>query len=82
MRIESSAAVASSSNSQQGNSAWNHAGTWEEKDKSAWARDRLKEQILAGFAFTDEARKVSVKASSIIQCDGDAKVRPYCSESH
>lgn len=84
MRIESSTAAgaAASSNSQQGNSAWNHAGTWEEKDKSVWARDRLKELVLAGFEFTDDTRKVSIKANSIVECDGDAKVRSCCFETH
>lgn len=47
----------------------------EEKDKSEWARERLKELVLTSFSFVDGAHKVSIKANSIVRCDGDAKVR-------
>eukprot|EP00293_Proteomonas_sulcata_P003642 CAMPEP_0184326760 /NCGR_PEP_ID=MMETSP1049-20130417/142732_1 /TAXON_ID=77928 /ORGANISM="Proteomonas sulcata, Strain CCMP704" /LENGTH=223 /DNA_ID=CAMNT_0026648971 /DNA_START=513 /DNA_END=1185 /DNA_ORIENTATION=- len=42
----------------QGESSWNSAGTWEEKDFSKWATERLKELITeiqtpGGLQFTD-----------------------------
>uniref|UniRef100_K3WL21 Activator of Hsp90 ATPase AHSA1-like N-terminal domain-containing protein n=1 Tax=Globisporangium ultimum (strain ATCC 200006 / CBS 805.95 / DAOM BR144) TaxID=431595 RepID=K3WL21_GLOUD len=75
VRIESTAGVAAPT--QQGNSVWNSAGTWEEKDKSEWARARLKERILDSFSFVDGAHKVSIKANSIVKCDGEAKVLSF-----
>ncbi|KAF1336744.1 Activator of 90 kda heat shock protein atpase 1, partial [Globisporangium splendens] len=71
VRIESTASVAAPT---QGNSVWNSAGTWEEKDKSVWARERLKELILDSFSFVDGSHKVSIKANSIVKCDGEAKI--------
>ncbi|GAB9473092.1 Activator of 90 kda heat shock protein atpase 1 [Globisporangium polare] len=71
VRIENSA---TSTTASTGNSVWNSAGTWEEKDKSEWARERLKELVLSSFSFVDGAHKVSIKANSIVRCDGDAKV--------
>lgn len=47
----------------------------EERDKSEWARERLKQLVLESFAFEDGTRKLAVKANSIVRCDGDAKVR-------
>jgi hypothetical protein len=35
----------------------------------------LKERILDSFSFVDGAHKVSIKANSIVKCDGEAKVR-------
>lgn len=46
----------------------------EERDKSEWARERLKQLILESFAFEDGDHKLSIKANSIVTCDGDAKV--------
>ncbi|TYZ57124.1 hypothetical protein PybrP1_009530 [[Pythium] brassicae (nom. inval.)] len=57
-----------------GNSAWNAAGTWEERDRSAWARERLKLLVLTDFRFEDAALGVAVAATSISRCEGDAKV--------
>ncbi|CAI5735175.1 unnamed protein product [Hyaloperonospora brassicae] len=55
-------------------SAWNSAGTWEERDKSEWARERLKHHILTSFSFDGGAEGLCVKATSIVRCDGEAKV--------
>lgn len=49
----------------------------EEKDKSKWACERLKELVLSSFSFVDGTHKVSIKANSIVRCDGDAKVRVF-----
>ncbi|TDH74200.1 uncharacterized protein CCR75_001175 [Bremia lactucae] len=70
-RIDNNEAVAATSDS---TSVWNSAGTWEERDKSEWARERLKHHILASFSYEDEAQGLSVKATSFVKCDGEAKV--------
>ncbi|KAG7366675.1 activator of Hsp90 ATPase [Nitzschia inconspicua] len=41
-----SAATTNASAAKQGTSAWNQAGTWEEKDVSQWAKDTLTKAIL------------------------------------
>jgi activator of HSP90 ATPase len=46
----------------------------EERDKSEWARERLRQHILDSFAFTDDALSLSIKATSVVRCDGDAKI--------
>ena len=51
----------------------------EERDKSGWARERLKHHILTSFSFDDEAEGLGVKATSIVRCDGEAKVRTWWS---
>ncbi|KAJ0396365.1 hypothetical protein P43SY_007459 [Pythium insidiosum] len=71
VRIETSGETSSAA---AAGSAWNAAGTWEERDKSEWARDSLKQQILDGFAFTNDQLRVAVKARSVVRCNGDAKV--------
>ena len=38
---------ASTETTEKGVSAWNSAGTWEEKDVTSWARESLKKSILA-----------------------------------
>ena len=45
-KIESApSAPVEASESNKGTSAWNKAGTWEERDVAAWAKDSLKEQL-------------------------------------
>ncbi|OWY90973.1 hypothetical protein PHMEG_00040643 [Phytophthora megakarya] len=74
VRIDSSAAVTAPVQRSDSTSVWNSAGTWEERDKSEWARDRLKHHILTSFSVEDEAQGLSIKATSIVRCDGEAKV--------
>ncbi|CAH0483113.1 unnamed protein product [Peronospora belbahrii] len=71
MRIDESMAVVHRSDTR---SVWNSAGTWEERDKSEWARARLKHHILTSFGFEDETLGLVIKATSIVHCNGDAKV--------
>ncbi|TMW57250.1 hypothetical protein Poli38472_003175 [Pythium oligandrum] len=71
VRIDPTAAATAS---QGEGSAWNAAGTWEERDKSEWARDRLKYHILTSFTFSNDALDVKITASAIDKCEGDAKV--------
>ncbi|KAF1772284.1 Activator of Hsp90 ATPase, N-terminal [Phytophthora cactorum] len=49
VRIDNAAAVAAPVSRSDSSSVWNSAGTWEERDKSEWARERLKHHILASF---------------------------------
>ncbi|KAJ0397086.1 hypothetical protein ATCC90586_001884 [Pythium insidiosum] len=64
VRIETSGETSSAA---AGGSAWNAAGTWEERDKSEWARDSLKQHILDRFAFTNDQLRVAVKARSVFE---------------
>jgi tetratricopeptide (TPR) repeat protein len=50
-------------------SAWNSAGTFEEKDKSEWAKERLKELLLA---VTVDAGTISV--TKVEKVEGDASI--------
>ncbi|KAH7476219.1 hypothetical protein PRIC1_000231 [Phytophthora ramorum] len=74
VRIDHSAAVTAPVHRSDSSSVWNAAGTWEERDKSEWARERLKHHILTAFSFEDEAQGLSIKATSIVRCDGEAKI--------
>ncbi|KAG1687967.1 hypothetical protein DVH05_004486 [Phytophthora capsici] len=73
-RIDNATAVAAPVSRSDSSSVWNSAGTWEERDKSEWARERLKHHILTSFSFEDEAQGLSIKATSIVKCDGEAKL--------
>ncbi|KDO24418.1 hypothetical protein SPRG_09808 [Saprolegnia parasitica CBS 223.65] len=55
-------------------SAWNAGGTWEEVDKSEWAREALKRHILDGFAFDDALHRLRVVATDIATCTGETKI--------
>ncbi|POM72971.1 LOW QUALITY PROTEIN: Hypothetical protein PHPALM_10231 [Phytophthora palmivora] len=74
VRIDSDAAVTAPVHRTDSRSVWNSAGTWEERDKSEWARERLKHHILTSFSVEDEAQGLSIKATSIVKCDGEAKI--------
>lgn len=52
-------------------SEWNKAGTWEEVDRSAWAKGRLKELVLATVA---ESPYGQIRVGTV-DIDGDATVR-------
>lgn len=57
--------------STEGASAWNAAGTWEEKDVSSWAHKTIKTMLKEiEFAFTDGSATVK----SVSKCEGDATV--------
>ncbi|CEG45713.1 hypothetical protein F443_01076 [Plasmopara halstedii] len=71
MRIDNVVATVPNNDS---SSVWNSAGTWEERDKSEWARERLKFHILASFRVEDEAQGFDIKVTSFERCDGEAKV--------
>ncbi|KAF0774366.1 hypothetical protein AaE_001934 [Aphanomyces astaci] len=55
-------------------SAWNQGGTWEEINKSQWAKESLKRFILEEFQIVDAATGWNVRATTIVKCDGDAKL--------
>jgi tetratricopeptide (TPR) repeat protein len=52
-------------------SAWNHAGTWEEKDTSEWCRERLKYRLKETKAETGPAVAV---VTSVDDMTGEASV--------
>lgn len=62
-------------NGKSNTSAWNKAGTWEERDLSKWAKDSLKE-CLVGKKFTLDDSSPAPGATATItklsKCDGHA----------
>lgn len=54
-------------------SAWNSAGTWEEKDTSDWCQARLKE-ILKATVTEEDCSSLVVKVSELKDVSGDASV--------
>lgn len=52
-------------------SVWNSAGTWEERDVSAWAKERL-QALLLSVELEEAGTKITVK--SVTKCTGDARV--------
>ncbi len=53
-------------------SAWNSAGTWEDKDKTKWAKARLKELLLDVKIENGEASSCVVK--KVEKLEGDASI--------
>mmetsp|Transcript_498 Transcript_498/g.550 ORF Transcript_498/g.550 Transcript_498/m.550 type:complete len:199 (+) Transcript_498:114-710(+) len=53
-------------------SAWNRMGTWEEKDYSKWARDRLKELLLEMECPVFSTGEL--KISDVVTAEGDATI--------
>jgi len=54
-------------------SAWNSAGTWEEKDTSNWCQGRLKD-ILNETVAEEDGSSLIVKVSELKEVSGDASV--------
>ncbi|OQR81139.1 hypothetical protein ACHHYP_16733 [Achlya hypogyna] len=55
-------------------SAWNAGGTWEEIDKSEWARAALTRHILDGFKFDDAKYGLHITATDVVTCSGETKL--------
>eukprot|EP00747_Dinoflagellata_sp_TGD_P033122 gnl/TRDRNA2_/TRDRNA2_136404_c0_seq1.p1 gnl/TRDRNA2_/TRDRNA2_136404_c0~~gnl/TRDRNA2_/TRDRNA2_136404_c0_seq1.p1 ORF type:complete len:383 (-),score=111.54 gnl/TRDRNA2_/TRDRNA2_136404_c0_seq1:58-1206(-) len=62
-------------------SEWNEAGTWEEKDMTPWAKDKLKELLLAATARSPSVRlpsgetaAVSASVTEVSSLTGDAQI--------
>ena len=63
-------------------SAWNHAGTFEEKDMSVWARDRLTsllQEAKLGIEATGTGDSIlsgaiHLSVTSVKSCEGDAEI--------
>ncbi|KAJ8564579.1 hypothetical protein K7X08_001039 [Anisodus acutangulus] len=51
-------------------SAWNRAGTWEEKNLNKWANDRIKELLISVGSLEYSGGKAEV--SEVTRCSGDA----------
>ncbi|KAK6941186.1 Activator of Hsp90 ATPase, N-terminal [Dillenia turbinata] len=51
-------------------SAWNHAGTWEEKNLNKWASDRMKELLVSMDSLEFSGGKADV--TDVTKCVGDA----------
>eukprot|EP00053_Salpingoeca_punica_P004234 m.48023 g.48023 ORF g.48023 m.48023 type:complete len:146 (-) comp12692_c0_seq2:199-636(-) len=53
-------------------SVWNSAGTWEEKDMSAWMNGKLKQLLVGLQAQADNG--VAVESTKVVKCEGEARV--------
>mmetsp|Transcript_22060 Transcript_22060/g.33953 ORF Transcript_22060/g.33953 Transcript_22060/m.33953 type:complete len:431 (+) Transcript_22060:105-1397(+) len=72
-RLEEAPANAIPKAAPEGASAWNKAGTWEEKDVSAWATDTLKAALLTtAYTLPDGSPDAGAVASivKVDKCDG------------
>ena len=66
---------ASATPSKDGASAWNQAGTWEEKDVTKWATESLKDKVMiTTFALpaSSPAPNALVSVTKVSKCDGHA----------
>ncbi|CAK4678434.1 hypothetical protein LEN26_012424 [Aphanomyces euteiches] len=55
-------------------SAWNQGGTWEEINKTQWAQEALRRHILETYSVSDAKSGWEIRATTIVKCDGDAKL--------
>lgn len=62
--------TAAASNNHHLGSAWNKAGTWEEKNLNKWATERIKELVLSMGTLEFSSGKAEV--SEVSRCTGDA----------
>lgn len=67
----------SSTDEKKAVSAWNTAGTWEEKDVTTWARDELKSKLLSTvYTLPDSSPSPGsiARVSKVKKCNGHASV--------
>ena len=69
----SAAAAVASTTSSSGTSAWNQAGTWEEKDVSGWCKHRLKHQ-LSSTTTTTTGSSLTAKIVKVQEVNGEGSV--------
>ncbi|CAN0258089.1 unnamed protein product [Ectocarpus sp. 12 AP-2014] len=72
-KLEPAAAAVQDSTSGAGNeaSAWNKAGTWESRDMTSWAKQRL-DELLVGVEL--DASESVVKVVKVDKLEGDAEI--------
>mmetsp|Transcript_32703 Transcript_32703/g.79295 ORF Transcript_32703/g.79295 Transcript_32703/m.79295 type:complete len:422 (+) Transcript_32703:81-1346(+) len=76
-KIDASAAQAVPAPAPAGASAWNKAGTWEEKDRTKWAQESLKKMVMEttySFPASSPAPDAKVTVSKVQKLDGHASV--------
>lgn len=74
-RLDAAPAPQQEEKKEAGTSAWNKAGTWEEKDVTAWAKPSLEKALMmSAFVLPDSspAPGASVLVTSVKKCDGHA----------
>lgn len=64
----------SKSQSHQLGSAWNRAGTWEEKSLNHWAIPRIKELIISVGSISFSSARGTAQVEDVTKCVGDALV--------
>jgi hypothetical protein len=72
-KMDAYAAAAASQGGGSG-SAWNNAGTWEEKDVTTWASARLEALLLCKFCSPAHGDQANVAISSVKKLEGDAQI--------
>jgi len=76
-KIDAAAAQATPAPAPAGASAWNKAGTWEEKDRTKWAEESLKKMILEttySLPTSSPAPDAKVTVTKVKKLDGHASV--------
>lgn len=61
-------------NNTNSSSAWNTAGTWEEKDVTSWASARLRDLLSSLSCSSSGDEVVCVSVSSVVRLEGDASI--------
>jgi hypothetical protein len=75
VRLDSPAAgVAPAASPAAGSSAWNTAGTWEERDVTQWANDRLRALLAALSCRSSANGSDELTISSVTSLEGDASI--------
>eukprot|EP00746_Dinoflagellata_sp_MGD_P154555 gnl/MRDRNA2_/MRDRNA2_84891_c0_seq3.p1 gnl/MRDRNA2_/MRDRNA2_84891_c0~~gnl/MRDRNA2_/MRDRNA2_84891_c0_seq3.p1 ORF type:complete len:298 (+),score=94.89 gnl/MRDRNA2_/MRDRNA2_84891_c0_seq3:160-1053(+) len=54
-----------------GGSAWNAAGTWEDKDQSSWAKNAIQERLKAAIV-KDGGGNTKAQVRRVTKCEGEA----------
>jgi len=72
--IAAAAVAASPSSGNATGSAWNQAGTWEEKDTTEWCRKQLKKRLKQTKAEGSSSKSIIAKVCKVNDMTGDASV--------
>eukprot|EP00475_Leptophrys_vorax_P044119 TRINITY_DN871_c0_g1_i1.p1 TRINITY_DN871_c0_g1~~TRINITY_DN871_c0_g1_i1.p1 ORF type:complete len:212 (+),score=41.18 TRINITY_DN871_c0_g1_i1:50-685(+) len=70
---ESKSSSSSSASAGNGASAWNVAGTWEERDMTKWAEHKIKE-VLVGYEFPGSFERGTIKINEVKKVEGHASI--------
>lgn len=72
-QVEAAAAGATADSGNSNVSAWNHAGTWEEKSLTPWSKQRLTEVLMAASFTIPDGSGFSIEVVDVKNLEGDAQ---------